>query len=304
MTDRCIPAPSATTLSSLPESLHVRAREAAVQAQRYLAGRQSRTGGFCFYRWLGIDEPTLRDTWHAVAALRLLDADVPRRDEVVAFLRSFRGAGFDDLYHRTLALANLGERGDPDAIARIDKLDAAATLADPNLPVNARLQRALRIITMQNSLATIRTADAVAEYILDLCDQGGWGDKPNLPDTWLALAILDRCGYHAITGETRAFVDALQTPSFGFTATRDSTWSPLEVLHAGLRACVLLRLPVRHPTDAVAGVLACQTGNGGFARTADALPDIALTHLGLLALAAAGALPVGAAAGMRDDSGF
>lgn len=105
-------------------------------------------------------------------------------------------------------------------------------------------------------------------------------------------------------GDVAAFLDALQAPSFGFNATLDSTFAPLEVLHAGLRAYALLHLPVRYPADAAAAVLACQSGNGGFARIADGLPDIALTHLGLLALAAAGVLPVPAQPGWRADSGI
>jgi hypothetical protein len=42
-------------------------------ACRYLLGRQSPTGGFCFYRSEYLDEANLFDTWHAVAALALLN---------------------------------------------------------------------------------------------------------------------------------------------------------------------------------------------------------------------------------------
>lgn len=278
-----IDSPSAGQPVPPPPALCTRASAAAERAKRYLFGRQSPNGGFCFYRWLGVDEPTLHDTWHAVAALTLLAVEVPHRDDVVAFLRGFPCAGQDDLYHRALALARLGEGAEHAAVAHVRALDAAAVLVDPNVAVGPRLQRAL---------ATVRGADAVAERVLALCHGGGWGDAPNLPDTWTALAILDACGIHMFAAEVSGFVDALQRPPFGFTATPNSLYAPLAVLHAGLRACALLRLPVRHLADATSAVLACQSGDGGFARTADALPDIALTHLGLQALAAAGALSV------------
>ncbi|MGH8113049.1 MAG: prenyltransferase/squalene oxidase repeat-containing protein [Rhodanobacteraceae bacterium] len=290
-------------VSGLPPALSVKARMAAVRARSYLEGRQSSNGGFCFYRWQAVDEPTLRDTWHAVAALTLLGAGVPRRDEIVAFLLGFPCTGFDDRYHRTMALARLNESIPTDAIERIGELDAAAVLVDTQIPVAARLQRASQIVALQRGLAAVHAPAVVIERTFDLCRDGGWGDKPSLPETWHALAILDACGSRSHGDDVNEFIDALQVPSFGFTATRDSTFAPLEVVHAGLRACSLLRLPVRHLSDAVASVLACQSDDGGFARTSDALPGIALTHLGLLALAFAGALSVPAAPGWRDDSG-
>lgn len=290
-------------VSGLPPALSVKARMAAVRARSYLEGRQSADGGFCFYRWQTVDEPTLRDTWHAVAALTLLGAGVPRRGDVVAFLRGFPCTGFDDRYHRGLALARLNESIPADVIEHVGELDAAAALVDAKVPVAARLRRARQIVALQRRLATVREPAAVIERTLDLCRDGGWGDKPNLPDTWLALAILDACGSRGHGDGVNEFVDALQVPSFGFTATRDSTFAPLEVVHAGLRACSLLRLPVLHLSDAVASVLACQSDDGGFGRTSDALPGIAQTHLGLLALVVAGALSVPASHGWNIDSG-
>lgn len=291
-------------ISTLPSGAFVKAREAAVRARSYLDARQSGNGGFCFYRWQAIDEPTLRDTWHAVAALTLLGAGVPRRNDVVAFLRAFPCTGFDDRYHRALALARLDAGVAADVSGRAGELDAAAALADTRIPAGARLERAARIVALQRTLAAVRAPATVVERTLDLCRDGGWGDKPNLADTWLALTILDACGSREPAAEVRGFVDSLQVPSFGFTATRDSVHAPLEVVHAGLRACALLRLPVVHLADAVMGVLTCQSDDGGFARTSAALPGIALTHVGLLALAAAGALPVPSSPGWRTDGGF
>lgn len=294
---------ASTNASGLPEASRIRARDAAVCAQAYLLDRQSPGGGFCFYRWRDLEEPTLRDTWHAVAALTLLGCGVPRRQEVIAWLRAFRCAGLDDTHHRTLALARLDAPVVPEVVEQVRGLEAAAYLAQPGISTSARLQHALQIVTLQNALAAIRAAETVVDSILDMRRNGGWGDKPNLADTWLALGILAGCGQSTFPRDIRAFVDALQVPSFGFTATRDSLHSPLEVIHAGLRACSLLQLPARHLADAVGCVLACQSGRGGFARTADALPDIGLTHLGLLALAAAGALSVPEIPGWHDDIG-
>jgi prenyltransferase beta subunit len=43
---------------------------------------------------------------------------------------------------------------------------------------------------------------------------------------------------------------------------------------------------------ALAFILDCQTGDGGFARAPDALPDIALTHLALAGLDALAGVPL------------
>jgi prenyltransferase beta subunit len=117
---------------------------------------------------------------------------------------------------------------------------------------------------------------------------GGWGDKPNLRDTRRALSLLAACGQCAFREETRRFVDAMQASSFGFTATSDSSYARLDTVHAGVHACVLLGLPLRHGADALDFVLACQSSEGGFAHTPDALPDIALTHRALSVLSMLG----------------
>lgn len=283
--------------SELPVALQTKARAAAQRAQTYLCGRQSPGGGFCFYRWMGVEEPTLCDTWHAVAALTLVGAEVPRRDEVEAFLRAFDATGLDDLYHRAFALGSLGAVIEPQQLERIASLDAGTELANDHVPVGERLKRTLRITRLQRQFAELLAPSVIAERVLDMCRGDGWGDKPNLCDTCVALSILYACDKHETPRDVRTFIDALQISAFGFTATRDSTYAPLEVVHAGLRACSLLQLPIHHLSDAIGCVLACQSSNGGFARTSDALPDIALTHLGLLALAAAGALSAPASPG-------
>jgi hypothetical protein len=297
--------PAASGAKGPPPALLVRASDAATKAAEYLLNRQSPNGGFCFYRWQGIDEPSLHDTWHALATLRLLGVEVPWRERTAKFLYGFGAAGFDDFHHRTLALAALDSEAAPDAciVDRIERLDASAALKDAHVPVTARLERALRSVTLQRCFAAIAVPSAIVAGVRALRYDGGWGDKPNLGDTWLALAILAACGEREPDDATRRFVEGLQAASFGFTATADSMYANLETVHAGIRACAALGSPMRYATDAVGFVLACQGGDGGFARTPHALPNIALTHCGVLALIAAGALPLRDAAAMHMDGG-
>lgn len=302
-----------------PSAVSMRAHDAAARAVEYVRGHQSPEGGFCFYRWGGIDEPTLHDTWRALAIFALLGLEVPRRDEVLAFLRDFDGEGFDELHHLALALDLLTVELDANLRERIARLDAPTALADGKVPVGSRLVRAQRIVMLQRRLGSLddpgRMVESVCEPVGHPPDQvrvqpnlpidsrrivervralrhgEAWGDKPNLADTWSALAILDACGEHDLDDATRNFVDDLQVASFGFTATRDSLYANLDTVYAGIRAAAVLELPLRYANDTLGFVLACQSDNGGFARTPDALPDFAFTHRALFALTVAGALP-------------
>lgn len=291
-----------------PEPTHrrkARVGAAAHRAEQYLRSRQSPDGGFCFYRWGGVEEPSLADTWHAVASFALLGVTVPRRDDVVTFVRHFSLTGLDDLYHATRTLSLLAARANTDATSRADiaGLDASVMLANDGVSVAGRLEHALRIAELQRAGAVLNRPAVIADAVVALRCEGGWGEKANLEDTWLALALLALCGADAGRESTRDFVDDLQVASFGFTATRDSSYATLDVLHAGIRACSSLGIPLRYGDDAIDFVLACQSAAGGFARTADALPNLALTHRGLLALAAAGILPTPVAGRVEADSG-
>lgn len=272
---------------------HARARKALANAAHYLHDRQSSNGGFCFYRWMGVDEPNLHDTWHAVAALTLIGAEVPRADAVAASLDGYVTTTSESLYQRAFALDRLGvtaRLGDDD-LQRIRALEPAAALAG-NVPISARLANILRILCLRRRFATARKHAEVVDDLVRQRHDGGWGDKPNLGDTWLALAILHMLDASVPLQETREFLDALQVTSFGFTGTRDSLSASLDTVHAGMGACVLLDLSVRYLNDALDYVLACQSGNGGFARTPDALPNIACTHRALQVLGLAGVFDV------------
>lgn len=73
--------------------------EPLARAAQCIAGRQCEGGGFCVYRNAYLEEPNLSDTWHALAALKLLDVAVPRAGEVDSWLDSFNAAS---LHHNAL----------------------------------------------------------------------------------------------------------------------------------------------------------------------------------------------------------
>lgn len=258
------------------------------RARHYLLGRQSPSGGFCFYRTEYLDEPNLFDTWHAVAALTLLGELLPHREMLVDFVCAQPpGRQPYALYYRTFTLDALGSP-DPDHAAveesvRSLPLNVHGLARHSNL--SGQLERLLLTLRLKRYLDLAFAAEEIARSILGLEQpSGGFGTPPNLLDTRLALEILPLCG-QVTSARTAAFVDRVELPIFAFRLTEDSLSPNLETVCAGIECCQRLGLSVAHPGDAAAFILDCQTGDGGFARAPNALPDIGLTHLALQGLA-------------------
>ena len=277
-----------TASRSWTDPLAARVYGARQQARHYLLGRQSPSGGFCFYRSEYLDEPNLFDTWHAVAALTLLGELPPHRETLVNFVcAQATGRQPYALYYRTFTLDALGSP-DPDH-AVVEESVCALPLNLHGLArhsdLSGQLERLLLTLRLKAYLDLAFAAEEVARSILGLEQpSGGFGTPPNLLDTRLALEILALCGQAAST-HTKSFVARLALPVFAFRLTEDSLSPNLETVCAGIECCQRLNLPMAYPGDAAAFILDCQPGNGGFARAPNALPDISLTHLALQGLA-------------------
>lgn len=255
----------------------------------YLLERQSPDGGFCFYRGYYVEEPSLSDTWHALATLiGLLGVVLPNEDAHAAFVIGRPIAPQPGALHaRVCALQTLGV-DDP----RLTEVaEAVASLQvksiDPSRHASlvAVLERLHCTLWLKRHFGQAVAVDELAQVLLQMENpDGGYGTPPNLIDTEAASVVLALCG-QTPTERTGAFVQRMAVPGFGFRLTANSLSPHLETTCAGLLMCSRLDLPVAHVEDAIAFILSCQTGNGGFARAADALPDLALTHQALTALA-------------------
>lgn len=259
------------------------------RAQAYLLDRQSPEGGFCFYRGYYLEEPNLSDTWHAIAALELLGADLPDRGRHARFVIGQRvDQQPGGLYCRVRSLLALGVE-DPAADAVCSavaglQVTLPAGLADA--PSAGPLQRLRTILWLKRHFGLpADTGDLALALSRAEHAGGGYGMPPNLTDTEAAIALLLCCS-HEPAAHTGAFVQGLAVSRFGFRLTADSLSPNLETVCAGMLSCHRLGVPVPYADDAAAFVLSCQTGNGGFARASGALPDLALTHRALKALAA------------------
>jgi hypothetical protein len=275
------------TNGSLAASLLAEVSKCVAKAQGYLLGRQSDAGGFCFYRAEGVDEPNLRDTYHAIVALNLLGTPVPDPGRVVEFVERARLFGLTYVYYYafTLGLLGLSNRIGAQELAQIRDFSIGLPARIGSTSSRGWFEDTRRKVRLKRRFAGAWDFHQLVVALLASRIEGGYGEKPNLWDTHSSLAILDSLGQRQEMQASASFVEAMQGLPFGFRLTRGSIMANLEVVHAGVQCCALLGLPIRYKTDVLELVLACQTADGGFSRTPTALPDIDLTHQALRVIA-------------------
>ncbi len=256
-------------------------------ATQYLLGRQCANGGFCFYRSEHLEEANLADTYHAVSALKVLGQPLPRAAQLIAFVDRFPPtAQPSELYYFTMTKRLIEPAFCPDE--RVVRAIRGLRLSAPPSAsrVSGWVQRARWVARLKRDFADPLDGDAIRGFLESVVEDGGFGSRPNLEDTWLALEILAACGDARAIASVAGFVDRLQSEPFGFTGTLIGTTANVDVILAGVRSCALLGLPVRYPELAIRFLLQCQTSRGGFSRAPDALPSIEYTYEALAALVA------------------
>jgi hypothetical protein len=206
-------------------------RKAVVRAESYIRSRQSDNGGFCFYRADYVDEPNLHDTYYAVAALKLLGAEVARKDRLVQFVDRFPLWGLNYLYHYAFTLDLLGQARliDKDRLARIHSLTIAAPRALRSGQTRAWLEDALMTLQLRRRFAEIAEYPEVVHLINSLNRGGGYGDKPNLWDTYLSLSILEALG--KCEPEEECKLESFRRPIPAFSETLPVGRALEQVLH-------------------------------------------------------------------------
>jgi hypothetical protein len=294
-----------------PKSLISRCSDAVAHAAAYIRSRQSPSGGFCFYRYGSVDEPSLGDTYCAVAALWLFGIKVPNARKTVNFVAEARIFGLTYLYFSAFTLDHLGHASQvgEEALEPIRSLSITVPEAAGSVDTSGWLESVRKTIRLQQRFAPMAPDSAVpaekraanpgpvacvarsenryaqvAAFMADLMTRGGFGVRTNLWDTGLALSVGALLRLRP-SEEMVAFVDSLQQLPVGFLMTPHSVMSSLDVAYAGVRCCEILGLPVRHRQEVIDFMLSCQTSNGGFAHAPMALPNLEFTYRALKTLA-------------------
>lgn len=256
---------------------HARAR-----ARTYVLSRQSPHGGFCAYRSDLLDEPNLSDTWHAVAALALLDTPVPDGLTCARFVAELPVDGqAHALYYRVRILEAL-QCIDPKTDQVREAVDALVARVPwrhtPVVQVSGQLDALRHVVWLQRHTGLTVPSIEVVQALLQLqSPQGGFPHPPDLVTTQAAWAVLRLCGVDVPPGAAE-YVQCLATPGYGFRLTNHSLSPNIETLCAGVQCATWAQRPVAWANDALRFLLACQGGRGGFARAPGALPDLICTH--------------------------
>jgi hypothetical protein len=290
-----------------PASLIAKCSDAVARAAAYIRTRQSPSGGFCFYRYGGIEEPNLGDTYGAVAALRLFGIEVPNARKTADFVSRARIFGLTYLYFCAFTLEHLGiaARISEETLAAIRTLSIAVPENTGSVDTSGWLESVRKTIRLQQRFTPVSPAGAtrhdkqagnlgsgasdsgyaqVAGFITDLMKRGGFGVRSNLWDTCLALSVGALLELRP-PEEVVAFIDSLQEPPIGFLMTPHSAVASLDVAYSGARCSEILGLTVRHRRELIDFTLSCQSTNGGFAHAPMALPNLEFTYRGLQTLA-------------------
>jgi hypothetical protein len=154
-----------------------RLEQALDKAADYIANRQCRNGGFCYYRYADLEEPNLYDTYSAVAARGLLQREIPNSDRVVEYLRSMKTAGRQSsyLYYYAFTAQRLGDLGllDRTFLDKVATLSIHLPPAGKTVPLSEWLEDSLRVVRLRKTFTSGLEAGAVTDFVHGLLRRRG-----------------------------------------------------------------------------------------------------------------------------------
>lgn len=263
--------------------------------QHYILSRQTIEGGFCFYRAYGVEESNPLDVYSAVMALGCLQAEIPRREALIAWLRAQQNAsgGYASLPIAWYVLEALRLLGAAPAYAPYPYLQAkrdqyvSRLQGDRPLDWSAVLLASKRLTCLLRNWSIPTTAEFNAAIIKLLHrlhgSHGGYGwPRENLIDTAAAAAIHMGLALNGLP-QGLALAAACGDAQTGFRLVPDSSSTSLEAVYAGVSLFKLgqQRLPEAITSACLRFISSCQSANGGFGRTSSAIPTLADTRLAL-----------------------
>lgn len=268
------------------------------QCRRYILGRQTPQGGFCFYRYgpWGVEEPNAQDTRAAVEGLNWLDEPVPHRDSVITWLlgRQTPEGGYAshmiaDGVLSTLYCLDARPRHDPRGylMGWAEQIQATDRVSVDGRAWLENAQRCVRLLTVYG-IPTDPLLETVKTMLIEQCDgSGGYiSGAPDITSTWNALSLCSILGQKSASKKMLEFIRQCENPEWGFTLTPLSSASSLSVQFAGVHALRQFDIPPKYPKAVPAFVVLCQSSGGGFSRAPAALPTLRATACALDILAA------------------
>jgi hypothetical protein len=239
---------------------------AAERALQYIHSCQTEDGGYFFAR---IPPGSLRDSYFAVKALRLLSRTPQQAEAVERFVWAFLRKIEDNPVHTSyLAIEILNDLGkDLEALRHQSEaieapLAALDRVSDPStlyIEVVSELEQVFEAVSVLLYLGIQFNRKAVVEFIGSLSNKdGGFGSRghSSLATTYYAVKTL----------ATMAHPRKQSEHVLSFLRTKEQEVYFLEDLYYLSSACSMLGKSLSEPERAISFVLGCQRDCGGFAR--------------------------------------
>lgn len=262
-------------------------------AARYVLGRRTPEGGFCYYRtprW-GVEEPNAPDTLAALASLRLLDITAPQPEATAYWLRGLQDerGGYPSLIIgwaalRALGLLGLSPRRSPQewlaGWARRLLGERQNTVRD----WHAALDGVLHLVELLDLEPGQRTA--VAYLLAESVDpQGGWAlPGADMQTTAVALALAERAGVAPPDLDNIAtFLRGCEQAALGVQLRPDAQVTTVGTLWGGLAVAAALGVLPRYPAAISLNLALLQRRDGGLGARHGAVSTLRDTWRGLWA---------------------
>ena len=265
-------------------------------ARRYVLGRQTPQGGYCYYRtpeW-GVEEPNAPDTLAALECLRALTTAPPRRESTVRWLRalqsprgSYATLTIGCAAVHTLELLGARPRLTPDAWVR--RVTARLLERAGAREWRTALGDALRVVELHRVCAIELGGDereALGLLLAAARDRAGVWARPggDLHTTALAVRAARLGGIaERADGAVADFVARCEDAALGLRLAPDAAATSAGALWGGLELMRTLHMTPTYPAAIAASVALLQRPEGGLAARHRGLATLHDTWLGLRA---------------------
>ncbi len=264
-------------------------------ARRYVVGRRTVDGGYCFYRtpeW-GVEEANALDTLAALESLRLLRAAVPAPAETARWLRRLQSAdgGYATLTTGWGALRALDALGLGPDLSPTDWLRSWARVAfasSNDREWRGALLGALRLLELWQlaGLELDRNQRGALARLLAVAADGRAGRwaRPgaDLEATAVALRLIALGDLPSdIETASEEFLRSCEDEPLGLRLTTAAATTSVGALWGGVMIARTLGLPLRHPEAIGRSIGRLQGASGGLSARDRAIATLRDTWLGL-----------------------
>ncbi|MDP7976662.1 MAG: prenyltransferase/squalene oxidase repeat-containing protein [TACK group archaeon] len=236
----------------------------------YVKQRQLDNGGFFFAREAGT--PSVEDTFYSIKILKALGQDVPRKEQVVRYLKGAQrqDGSFSSVEVARYVIEGLGELSDSFVVERgfknwlLSSSSHGFWLKSESEIALELFEAATSVIKMTGMLDDVDVDRLRRDLAAFESEEGGYGIKrATLSGTYYAVRSLWNLGFD-VTGECHDFLSKCEIKGLGFSE-RPMTYPPvISDIYHGIWLARATGYGIASANSVRDFVLSFMNGNGGF----------------------------------------